>query len=99
MNITNKTFIGIDLENAEEHLLHYICRDICRGDSLNNSLYFHTVKERRSEGRIRTFQYMYGTRFKHIPVKIKKGAGKGNHRLQKVKINSKNLVDNLTWLK
>jgi len=60
-------------------------------------LTYNILKKRRSEGRIKTFQIMYGSQYEYIPTKVKKGAGKGQYRLQKIRIKPKNVIDNLNW--
>lgn len=68
------------MEEPQEELITYTM-----GRAAGKSqLYMHCLKKRRSEGRLKTFQYLFGTRYKYIPVKIKKGAGKGGYRLQRV---------------
>lgn len=45
---------------------------------------FMRIGKQRKEGKIKAFKYRYGTRFKMLPAKIKKGYGKGTSRMRKV---------------
>lgn len=52
----------------------------------------------RSIEQLHTFIHMYGSRYKYMTTKVKKGSGKGRSRLQRVAIKSRNSFDNLTWV-
>lgn len=57
-------------------------------------MHIHAPKKRRSESRTMVYRMMYGRIcHKYLPTKIKKGAGKGRTRMQRVKIDIRNSVD------
>jgi|TARA_A100001391_G_scaffold205421_2_gene206077 hypothetical protein len=95
--LQDNSITGKDRTNLKEIAFPFL-----HGTSRQNMITYSSARaggtSMRSIGRLHTFVNMYGSRYKYIPTKVKKGFGKGKPRLQKVITKSRNSFDNLTWL-
>lgn len=95
--LQDKSITGKDRVNLKEIAFPYLY-----GNSSQDIVTYSSARaggtSMRSIAAISTFVRLYGSRYKYIPTKVKKGGGKGKPRLQRVTIASRNSFDNLTWI-
>ncbi|APC44467.1 hypothetical protein [Pseudoalteromonas phage PH357] len=90
------------LTDKERSELKEIAFPYLYGTSKDNIITYTSARaggtSMRSIAVVSTFVQMYGSSYKYIPAKVKKGCGKGKPRLQRVIIKSNNSFENLDFI-